>query len=211
MVGYLNRPEATAKVAQGRLVQHGRPRLPRRRRVPEDHRPAQPVLEDRRRDGAAHGGRVGDPGGRRDDRAVRGRDRRCPTRSAASGSASSTRPSWARRPRRSSAGSRPSELPRLWIPSAEDFIRVEAIPILGTGKVDLRRLKEIAAGAARRRAGLDRPTYEGELTVPRRRRQTLASRSDDRRSPVPRIPESPAPDRVQWLRTVRPRRHGASR
>jgi acyl-[acyl-carrier-protein]-phospholipid O-acyltransferase/long-chain-fatty-acid--[acyl-carrier-protein] ligase len=38
-----------------------------------------------------------------------------------------------------------TELPRLWIPSAEDFIQVDAIPILGTGKVDLRRLKEIAA------------------------------------------------------------------
>ncbi len=38
-----------------------------------------------------------------------------------------------------------SELPRLWIPSAEDFIKVESIPILGTGKVDLRRFKEIAA------------------------------------------------------------------
>lgn len=37
-----------------------------------------------------------------------------------------------------------SELPRLWIPSAEDFVPVDAIPILGTGKVDLRRLKELA-------------------------------------------------------------------
>jgi acyl-[acyl-carrier-protein]-phospholipid O-acyltransferase/long-chain-fatty-acid--[acyl-carrier-protein] ligase len=37
-----------------------------------------------------------------------------------------------------------SELPRLWIPAVDDFIRVETIPILGTGKVDLRKLKEIA-------------------------------------------------------------------
>ena len=36
-------------------------------------------------------------------------------------------------------------MPRLWIPSAEDFIPVEQIPILGTGKVDLRRLKQIAS------------------------------------------------------------------
>ena len=36
-------------------------------------------------------------------------------------------------------------LPKLWIPSAEDFIQVEAVPRLGPGgKVDLRRLKEIA-------------------------------------------------------------------
>jgi acyl-[acyl-carrier-protein]-phospholipid O-acyltransferase / long-chain-fatty-acid--[acyl-carrier-protein] ligase len=36
-------------------------------------------------------------------------------------------------------------LPKLWIPAAEDFIPVEAVPRLGPGgKVDLRRLKEIA-------------------------------------------------------------------
>jgi acyl-[acyl-carrier-protein]-phospholipid O-acyltransferase/long-chain-fatty-acid--[acyl-carrier-protein] ligase len=36
-------------------------------------------------------------------------------------------------------------LPKLWIPSAEDFIQVEAVPRLGPGgKLDLRRLKEIA-------------------------------------------------------------------
>ena len=37
-----------------------------------------------------------------------------------------------------------SALPRLWVPSPDDFLKVDAIPILGTGKVDLRRLKEIA-------------------------------------------------------------------
>lgn len=38
-----------------------------------------------------------------------------------------------------------SGLPKLWIPAAEDFVRVEAVPRLGPGgKVDLRRLKEIA-------------------------------------------------------------------
>jgi acyl-[acyl-carrier-protein]-phospholipid O-acyltransferase / long-chain-fatty-acid--[acyl-carrier-protein] ligase len=38
-------------------------------------------------------------------------------------------------------------LPKLWIPSAEDFIQVEAVPRLGPGgKLDLRRLKEIALG-----------------------------------------------------------------
>lgn len=39
--------------------------------------------------------------------------------------------------------------PRLWIPAVEDFVEVEAIPILGTGKVDLRGLREIAARAGR--------------------------------------------------------------
>jgi acyl-[acyl-carrier-protein]-phospholipid O-acyltransferase/long-chain-fatty-acid--[acyl-carrier-protein] ligase len=37
-----------------------------------------------------------------------------------------------------------SDLPRLWVPAADDFIRVDAIPILGTGKVDLCKLKQIA-------------------------------------------------------------------
>ena len=38
-----------------------------------------------------------------------------------------------------------SGLPKLWIPSAEDFVAVEAVPRLGPGgKLDLRRLKEIA-------------------------------------------------------------------
>lgn len=35
-------------------------------------------------------------------------------------------------------------LPRLWIPSQDSFVAVEEIPILGTGKVDLKRLKELA-------------------------------------------------------------------
>lgn len=37
-----------------------------------------------------------------------------------------------------------STIPKLWIPSADCFIPVESIPILGTGKLDLRRLKELA-------------------------------------------------------------------
>ncbi len=41
-------------------------------------------------------------------------------------------------------------LPKLWIPAAEDFIQVEAVPRLGPGgKVDLRRLKEIALEGAK--------------------------------------------------------------
>ncbi|WP_166820128.1 AMP-binding protein [Thalassoroseus pseudoceratinae] len=36
------------------------------------------------------------------------------------------------------------DLPNLWIPDREAFIPVEEIPILGTGKLDLRRLKELA-------------------------------------------------------------------
>lgn len=35
-------------------------------------------------------------------------------------------------------------LPNLWIPSADSFIEVEQIPVLGTGKLDLKGLKELA-------------------------------------------------------------------
>jgi acyl-[acyl-carrier-protein]-phospholipid O-acyltransferase / long-chain-fatty-acid--[acyl-carrier-protein] ligase len=35
-------------------------------------------------------------------------------------------------------------LPQLWIPSPDDFRRVETIPVLGTGKLDLKRVKDLA-------------------------------------------------------------------
>jgi len=37
-----------------------------------------------------------------------------------------------------------SGLPTLWIPSPDSFIRVEQIPVLGTGKLDLKQVKELA-------------------------------------------------------------------
>lgn len=37
-----------------------------------------------------------------------------------------------------------TELPRLWLPKREDLHRIEAIPMLGTGKVDLRAVRELA-------------------------------------------------------------------
>jgi acyl-[acyl-carrier-protein]-phospholipid O-acyltransferase/long-chain-fatty-acid--[acyl-carrier-protein] ligase len=40
-------------------------------------------------------------------------------------------------------------LPNLWIPSRADFIRVASIPLLGTGKVDLRALRDAALRARR--------------------------------------------------------------
>ena len=43
-----------------------------------------------------------------------------------------------------------SGLPKLWVPGADDFVKVEAIPVLGTGKVDLRRLRELARAASGR-------------------------------------------------------------
>jgi acyl-[acyl-carrier-protein]-phospholipid O-acyltransferase / long-chain-fatty-acid--[acyl-carrier-protein] ligase len=35
-------------------------------------------------------------------------------------------------------------LPNLWIPAADSFCEVPEIPVLGTGKLDLRGLKELA-------------------------------------------------------------------
>jgi len=37
-----------------------------------------------------------------------------------------------------------TELPRLWLPKREDLLFVDAIPTLGTGKVDLRGVKQLA-------------------------------------------------------------------
>ena len=37
-----------------------------------------------------------------------------------------------------------SDLPALWKPRADQFIPVDHLPCLGTGKLDLRRLKELA-------------------------------------------------------------------
>ena len=37
-----------------------------------------------------------------------------------------------------------TSLPRLWVPKREDIRHVEAIPTLGTGKIDLRRVREMA-------------------------------------------------------------------
>ena len=41
-----------------------------------------------------------------------------------------------------------TELPRLWIPKREHLVQIAEIPTLGTGKVDLRRLREMASALA---------------------------------------------------------------
>ena len=41
-----------------------------------------------------------------------------------------------------------SDLPALWKPRPDQFLHVESLPYLGTGKLDLRRLKEIATEAS---------------------------------------------------------------
>jgi acyl-[acyl-carrier-protein]-phospholipid O-acyltransferase/long-chain-fatty-acid--[acyl-carrier-protein] ligase len=39
-----------------------------------------------------------------------------------------------------------SGLPNLWMPRANQFFLIEELPHLGTGKLDLRRIREIALG-----------------------------------------------------------------
>jgi acyl-[acyl-carrier-protein]-phospholipid O-acyltransferase/long-chain-fatty-acid--[acyl-carrier-protein] ligase len=37
-----------------------------------------------------------------------------------------------------------TDLPKLWLPKLENIHRVEELPLLGTGKLDLRRVKTLA-------------------------------------------------------------------
>ena len=39
-----------------------------------------------------------------------------------------------------------SGLPNLWIPSSDSFAEIEEIPVLGSGKLDLRKINDIAKG-----------------------------------------------------------------
>jgi acyl-[acyl-carrier-protein]-phospholipid O-acyltransferase/long-chain-fatty-acid--[acyl-carrier-protein] ligase len=41
-----------------------------------------------------------------------------------------------------------SDLPNLWIPRANQFFTVAAFPLLGSGKLDLRQVRTIAADLA---------------------------------------------------------------
>ncbi len=56
------------------------------------------------------------------------------------------------------------DLPALWRPRADQFVHVETLPYLGTGKLDLRKARELAqetvsrAWVARRWVALFRPT-----------------------------------------------------
>ncbi len=44
-------------------------------------------------------------------------------------------------------------IPNLWIPKKDSFCRVEAIPVLGTGKTDLKGVKALAQKMAEARPG----------------------------------------------------------
>jgi acyl-[acyl-carrier-protein]-phospholipid O-acyltransferase / long-chain-fatty-acid--[acyl-carrier-protein] ligase len=41
-----------------------------------------------------------------------------------------------------------SELPALWRPKADQFVPIDSIPTLGTGKMDLRAIRALAASQA---------------------------------------------------------------
>ena len=41
-----------------------------------------------------------------------------------------------------------SDLPKLWVPKKDNVHRIETIPVLGTGKVDLRAVKQLAVAMA---------------------------------------------------------------
>jgi acyl-[acyl-carrier-protein]-phospholipid O-acyltransferase/long-chain-fatty-acid--[acyl-carrier-protein] ligase len=38
-----------------------------------------------------------------------------------------------------------ADIPNLWKPKKDQFFSIEKLPYLGTGKLDLRRVKELAA------------------------------------------------------------------
>jgi acyl-[acyl-carrier-protein]-phospholipid O-acyltransferase / long-chain-fatty-acid--[acyl-carrier-protein] ligase len=40
------------------------------------------------------------------------------------------------------------DLPALWKPRANQFFHVDALPVLGTGKIDLRGVKALASSMA---------------------------------------------------------------
>ena len=37
------------------------------------------------------------------------------------------------------------DLPNLWVPKSDDFVHVAELPLLGSGKLDIRKLNEMAA------------------------------------------------------------------
>ncbi|MFC1497252.1 acyl-[ACP]--phospholipid O-acyltransferase [Verrucomicrobiota bacterium] len=47
-----------------------------------------------------------------------------------------------------------SDLPNLWKPKKDNFVRIETIPVLGSGKVDLKQLKQIAKEYVENRPGI---------------------------------------------------------
>jgi len=49
---------------------------------------------------------------------------------------------------------RESDLPNLWKPRKENYFRIDSMPTLGSGKLDQKRLKEIARDLVENRPGI---------------------------------------------------------
>ena len=45
------------------------------------------------------------------------------------------------------------DVPNLWKPRADQFYRIEALPLLGTGKLDLMKIREMAGRLSKGAAG----------------------------------------------------------
>ena len=139
---------AGAGPAAAGLVRDGGHRRGGRGRVPPHSRPRLAVQQDRRRDGAAHGDRGRPRRGLAGGRAQLRRGDAPGPRARGKSRRRLFRPRAGRRraaPRMSERG-----MPNLWLPSPKDFHRVESLPFLPSGKLDLaatRRLAEAAAGA----------------------------------------------------------------
>ena len=140
MKGYLGQPETTERHPR-RLVRHRRHRRGRRGRLHPHHRSAVALHQDRRRDGAAHKDRRG-------DQRVLGRSAAAVVTAAAGRTTRRKLVAFCR----STGMSREelweklnqADLPKLWIPKRENLYPSLTLPVLGSGKVDLRQIKTLA-------------------------------------------------------------------
>jgi acyl-[acyl-carrier-protein]-phospholipid O-acyltransferase/long-chain-fatty-acid--[acyl-carrier-protein] ligase len=46
-------------------------------------------------------------------------------------------------------------LPNLWVPRPDSYFHVEALPYLGSGKLDLRRIRELASECVQQPTAVD--------------------------------------------------------
>ena len=142
MLGYLDQPDLTSAGDPRRLVHHRRHRRDRRRGLHPHHRPAQPLCQDRRRNGPA-GRRARGPrqGPGLGDDAVRLAVTSVPDPKKGERLVV-LHTGLAQSPQELCRALAALGLPPLWIPSPDSFCRVEELPLLGSGKLDLKRLKE---------------------------------------------------------------------